>query len=553
MKKYPAFSPYAGIGGRPWFDVTRYGARGDGSTNDAAAIQAAIDAANAAGGGVVRLPQPAVNYLLGSTTLLLYSDIILEGAGQDVILKYTGSASAIENATKNATAIYRGTVRDLSIVGDSQVAGSVGLDLRRVGGFSFERLYINNFDIGVKFDGTGEGYRNRMWGCNVSGNNTGIRVVSAANEQAIVGCIINNNDDYGVDIQDGNSISLLANCYETNGVHVKTASSCTRVIGGRMENATTYRWQTTSAAEYFLIEHVIMDAAAGQAYSDAGKFSNIKDIDRAGARGVNLVRNGGFEVWNTSTSAAPDRWTLSNCTVARNTDMQEGSYSALLTNGNTSGIMYQDWSIPTGLRDGLREYLFMGWVKLGTSTGAALQALPQDNGGSTQGSTLLPTRQTASSGLGPVTAAGWQFTYLVVRPNSSATRIRFGCNADTVVGTGTAYFDGLVLMPLAGPNKEWYPPVDDKAVGVSQVISRTVTFDFGNTSGNAVTDLTATVPGAADGDGVLIAPPNASVPTAGCFFGWVSAADTVTARFVNNSGTARDPGSGTYTIFVFKR
>ena len=50
-------------GARPAFDVRSFGARGDGRTDDSRALQAALDAARAAGGGVVHVP--AGTYLIG--------------------------------------------------------------------------------------------------------------------------------------------------------------------------------------------------------------------------------------------------------------------------------------------------------------------------------------------------------------------------------------------------------------------------------------------------------------------------------------------------------
>lgn len=50
------------------FDIRAHGARGDGTTNDAKAIQAAIDACASAGGGTVLVPAGAT-YLTGSFTL----------------------------------------------------------------------------------------------------------------------------------------------------------------------------------------------------------------------------------------------------------------------------------------------------------------------------------------------------------------------------------------------------------------------------------------------------------------------------------------------------
>ena len=59
-------------------NVKNYGATGDGVTDDTAAIQAAIDVANTAGGGEVFFPRGT--YLI-SSTLTIYSKVILVGEG----------------------------------------------------------------------------------------------------------------------------------------------------------------------------------------------------------------------------------------------------------------------------------------------------------------------------------------------------------------------------------------------------------------------------------------------------------------------------------------
>lgn len=71
------------------YNVKDYGATGDGSTDDRAAIQSAISAANSAGGGVVYLP--AGTYML-SSSLTLPSNIHLQGVGPASILKHPNDA-----------------------------------------------------------------------------------------------------------------------------------------------------------------------------------------------------------------------------------------------------------------------------------------------------------------------------------------------------------------------------------------------------------------------------------------------------------------------------
>jgi polygalacturonase len=62
------------------FDVRFYGAKGDGTTNDQAAFQAAVNAVNAIGGGVVYVP--AGTYML-TATLAMKEFVTLQGAGRD--------------------------------------------------------------------------------------------------------------------------------------------------------------------------------------------------------------------------------------------------------------------------------------------------------------------------------------------------------------------------------------------------------------------------------------------------------------------------------------
>jgi hypothetical protein len=88
---------------------------------------------------------------------------------------------------------------------------------------------------------------------------------------------------------------------------------------------------------------------------------------------------------------------------------------------------------------------------------------------------------------------------------------------------------------------------------ITRVISATATLDFANTLEGSKSDLNIALVGAALGDTVAIGVPNASTVANGCFTAWVSATDTVTVRFTNNSlATSYDPASGTFRATVIK-
>ena len=78
------------------YNVKDFGATGDGTTDDAEAIQAAIDAAYSGGGGQVLFPVPSSAYLV-NTALVLKSNVQLLGMGYASRIRTTASVSTIHD------------------------------------------------------------------------------------------------------------------------------------------------------------------------------------------------------------------------------------------------------------------------------------------------------------------------------------------------------------------------------------------------------------------------------------------------------------------------
>ena len=85
------------------YNVKAFGATGDGITNDVGAIQAAIDAANGSGGGIVFIP--GGTYIIAST-LVLKSNVALVGVGPASSIKAgfsRGTQSLLNNDWVNGS------------------------------------------------------------------------------------------------------------------------------------------------------------------------------------------------------------------------------------------------------------------------------------------------------------------------------------------------------------------------------------------------------------------------------------------------------------------
>lgn len=95
-------SAFSALQGQRRFVVTEYGAVGDGVTNCTSAINAAISAANAAGGGIVYFPPGT--YL--TSTITAFATVTLEGAGPSLTTLRNSSFGLLINGA--CPAVIRG-------------------------------------------------------------------------------------------------------------------------------------------------------------------------------------------------------------------------------------------------------------------------------------------------------------------------------------------------------------------------------------------------------------------------------------------------------------
>ncbi len=193
----------------------------------------------------------------------------------------------------------------------------------------------------------------------------------------------------------------------------------------------------------------------------------------------------------------------------------------------------------------------------GSSAGLPTIALAQANSGTTTVGVGLATESIANGATGFVTSLG-----LVNSLNTSGFAIGAVYISPTVAGGLTQtvptdgnyrYRVGFVTSVDASVGKIHVTP----SVAVRDPITSAQSVDFANAAVNQGDTQTVTINGAAVGDIVTIAVPDAIQPPAtwnGAFIAWVSAANTVKIKFSNNDPLApHNLAAATIVFKVFKQ
>lgn len=253
------------------FDVKDFGATGDGITDDTLALQAAIDAAAAAGGGRVILPAGTYRISSGSdhTGLLLKDNVALDGAGMGV------TVIKLDDSDDLVTALLRGA-------GDNLEINRLTLDGNGRGDTGVSDCWSSNGTTNLLLDAVEA----------VSGSGYGIDLRSARGEVTVRNCVARQNGLDGI-TADTAAVALL----QDNASYLNLGAGYS--LGGnvRLEDSEA---SLNGADGIRLVEQPLSDRQAivdgGITLANGGNGVLINAVDGFQVRGLEVNNNAGYGI-----------------------------------------------------------------------------------------------------------------------------------------------------------------------------------------------------------------------------------------------------------------
>lgn len=439
-------------------DVTNYGATGDGATDDTAAIQAALDAAHAAGGGVVYFPPGT--YIIAPTTtarLVLYDDLSIEGDGEASVLKVkddAGDYATIFGAVDDSTALNNVRLRNLKIDQNATGNTTCAITTASTKAQNVLRVYLGaNIQVdGVSFDPC-------------TGVNTIVANGSTVRQVSVRGCYFRFLRGTSAAAYDNSAVYIhgnewvVAECRFRSGAAVSEARTAIEVhgcIGAVSDNSIRdYRngiyLVSQSSTDTLLDAHsvscvgnvlydvnagIVLWALTGVTYRGvdvAGNVVYVNDADHAQAThyGIAFCRdtgglvNGNFDAVNISDNVVVFQ--------SEETNRYSGGDTGgliLYCQGSISNVVVANNTIKNAAAQGFR---------LHSSTGTASGVVVKDNTFMDAGNNSLATVRAAVVVAGTVTSSSFDGNTII---DTGSPALNGSYSWNIVAGAGSSfYFD----------------------------------------------------------------------------------------------------------------
>lgn len=185
----------------PVFNVQDYGAKGDAATNDRDSIQAALDAAFGAGGGMVFVP--AGTYVVDPNPgLQVKSNVTLAGTGAGSIIKLKDASTRNDNIIKSEDWVNV-TICDLTLDGNraNQAGGAGSYSYTQYG------IYLGNT-------------HNSMVRNVVARDTTGVGIhIYDCQNVTVQNCVATNNNYHGYELEQAIGCRLVQSRGNNNLMH----------------------------------------------------------------------------------------------------------------------------------------------------------------------------------------------------------------------------------------------------------------------------------------------------------------------------------------------
>jgi hypothetical protein len=334
------------------YSVRNYGALGDGAADDTRAVQAAINAAHAAGSGIVYFSASGACYMVSGLTF--YSGLTYSGENQGVCIKSISSSATLV-ATLATAAFSNATISYLTFNGNaSSYTGYDCLELRGPTNVVIDHVTTTRCgEDGVYVTGWGTG-------SNPAGQGNGLLITNLTSSS---------NGRNGMSIISGMNISVRDSVFEQHtisapfaGVDIEPNATTQSVGNVTFENCTftgnAYNgfnvWETHANRPNLnlrLINSTFQGNGRDGAYIAAAGYV-LGGIYVSGSMSANQSHGGyrgGLDIWNaanvvvtnlsvTGASQALFLWGVNGATVANSS--LSGSSQDLTTNSSTNVQVY---------------------------------------------------------------------------------------------------------------------------------------------------------------------------------------------------------------------